>query len=139
MQREHLGWKRISSLTPHLYGNNVHKYILASKTFHLYNITSNLKSSHKLKLVFSADDLHLLVCLQSKQIVRSDLREQVNLPHIDEILSQSNSIRVSCDGDGTICCSSFSLFTVTDTDHCSTYLSVNYNQQQDYLLRPNTY
>ena len=49
-----------------------------------------------------------------------------NLPHVDEILCQGNTLTVSTDGDSSVkICWSISVLTVGDSYHRATNLSEN--------------
>ena len=47
-----------------------------------------------------------------------------DIPHVDEILGQGDTLRVATDGDGPVKVGGgISVLTVGDSDHCSTNLS----------------
>ena len=55
---------------------------------------------------------------------REDSVGCTDLPHVDEILGQGNTLRVATDGDGPVKVGwGISVLTVGDSDHCSTNLS----------------
>ena len=55
------------------------------------------------------------------------MRQLSDLPHVDEILGQSNTLSITSDGDGSVQVSwSISVLTVGDSDHCSRQLPVKW-------------
>ena len=56
------------------------------------------------------------------------MRQLSDLPHVDEILGQGNTLSIPSDGDGSVKISwSISVLTVGDPDHCSRQLPVKWS------------
>lgn len=71
--------------------------------------------------------LHYLIMLITTELLSRCLRSiwilQYHSPHVDQILSESNRVRIATDGDGSVSISAFSLFAVRNSNHGTRYLA----------------